>query len=335
VFESLDRTKRYCRMLERSGASMIAVHPRTRTQREEVLADWSKIRELKSSLHIPVIANGDCWHAEDVWLCLLQTGADAVMSAQGLLHNPALFRPLAEAQRRGDLPLRPEDDTSSKIPPLSATLSSHLRRRREIGVYFRSVSLAAAVKRRSSCSTFALPTRVVPTGSFVSTPSDLRERFDLAVAYLDCCVKCPPCHPSVVRRHLYFMLFNPFQANLDLFDALCCASEVADWRDLIARLRERAELDGPHPAAKGKLLSKKRTFRRDGTLAPPPWPVGGGGFHVSGGRKSDAEKRKKEKRKRKKRKVNETTKTKPRRGGRPPLPYPESSSQFTPSVGLF
>ena len=40
-------------------------------------------------------------------------------------------------------------------------------------------------------------------------------------------------------------------------------------------------LGEPHPDAKGRLLKKKRTFRRDGTLAPPPWPVGGGGFNVS------------------------------------------------------
>ena len=31
---------------------------------------------------VPIIANGDCWHAEDVWLCMRQTGADGFMSAQ-------------------------------------------------------------------------------------------------------------------------------------------------------------------------------------------------------------------------------------------------------------
>ena len=99
VFEDVNKTLAYCEMLQESGASLLAIHPRTRGQREEVMADWAQIRRVKQRLRIPVIANGDCWHAEDVWLCMCQTGADGVMSAQGLLHNPALFEPLANARK--------------------------------------------------------------------------------------------------------------------------------------------------------------------------------------------------------------------------------------------
>ncbi len=46
---------------------------------------------LRQSLRIPVIANGGCETFQDVQECLRVTGADAVMSAEGLLENPALF----------------------------------------------------------------------------------------------------------------------------------------------------------------------------------------------------------------------------------------------------
>ena len=42
-------------------------------------------------LNIPVIANGGIYCFEDVINCLTYTGCDAVMSAEALLENPALF----------------------------------------------------------------------------------------------------------------------------------------------------------------------------------------------------------------------------------------------------
>ena len=48
-------------------------------------------RRIKDELDIPVICNGNIRDLRDVKACLEETGADGVMSALAILHNPALF----------------------------------------------------------------------------------------------------------------------------------------------------------------------------------------------------------------------------------------------------
>lgn len=77
---------------EEAGAKAIAVHPRTRSQGYSGKADWNVIKEVKDSVNIPVIGNGDILTCYDAKKMLDLTGCDAVMIGRGVLGNPWLIK---------------------------------------------------------------------------------------------------------------------------------------------------------------------------------------------------------------------------------------------------
>ncbi|ACM20076.1 TIM barrel oxidoreductase NifR3 [Geotalea daltonii FRC-32] len=94
------------RIAEAEGVDGVTLHPRSRAQMFEGHADWSRIRELKEALSIPVIGSGDIFTAADVVAMIDQTGCDGVMVARGGLGNPWLFRE-ALALLSGNEPIPP------------------------------------------------------------------------------------------------------------------------------------------------------------------------------------------------------------------------------------
>ena len=79
-------------MAEKAGVSAVCVHGRTRAQFYQGKADWDIIRAVKESVGIPVLGNGDIFHAEDALRMKEETGCDGVMIARGAEGNPWIFR---------------------------------------------------------------------------------------------------------------------------------------------------------------------------------------------------------------------------------------------------
>ncbi len=79
------------KMLEDAGASLIAVHGRTRMQMYAPSSDNKVIAAVKKAVSVPVVGNGDIYSALDAIRMFEETGCDGVMIARGALGNPWLF----------------------------------------------------------------------------------------------------------------------------------------------------------------------------------------------------------------------------------------------------
>lgn len=78
-------------IMEKNGASAIAIHGRTRTQMYSGKVDYSIIAEVKQAVGIPVIGNGDIIDEQSATVMLEKTNCDAIMIGRGALGNPWLF----------------------------------------------------------------------------------------------------------------------------------------------------------------------------------------------------------------------------------------------------
>ena len=81
---------------EEAGADAIAIHARTRSQGYSGKADWNMIKQVKESVSIPVIGNGDIFSCYDAKRMLDTTGCDFVMIGRGSLGNPWLIKECVE-----------------------------------------------------------------------------------------------------------------------------------------------------------------------------------------------------------------------------------------------
>ncbi|KAJ7494293.1 dihydrouridine synthase-domain-containing protein [Mycena galericulata] len=145
VFPSIQKTVEYAQMLERAGAQILTCHGRVREQRghNAGLASFAHIRAVKQNVSVPVFANGNILFQEDIEACLRETGCDGVMSAEGVLYNPALFAGLASPASSP-----PNEDTDAdtaflaRHPPHAALAQEYLSIVRSL----RTPTAASAIK---------------------------------------------------------------------------------------------------------------------------------------------------------------------------------------------
>lgn len=105
---------------EELGIKALSVHGRTRQCFFKGEAEYDTIAEIKRSVNIPIIANGDITTPEKAKYVLDKTNADAVMIGRAAQGRPWIFREIAHFLDTGEhLP-------EIQIPEIRQILSEHL-----------------------------------------------------------------------------------------------------------------------------------------------------------------------------------------------------------------
>ena len=141
---------------EAAGVSAVAVHGRTRQQFYEGKADWQIIADVKKAVKVPIFGNGDIFTVADGLRMREETGCDGLMIGRGADGNPWLFRELAAALRKEELPATPTLEerlaqAAEHLAMLIAYKGEHIsvkEMRRHISAYLKGLPHAAEFRGR-------------------------------------------------------------------------------------------------------------------------------------------------------------------------------------------
>jgi nifR3 family TIM-barrel protein len=83
------------RLVAEAGVAAVTMHPRPARVQHRGEPDYAAVRELATSVDVPVIVSGGLSTAESARRAYERSGADALMIARGSLGNPWIFADLA------------------------------------------------------------------------------------------------------------------------------------------------------------------------------------------------------------------------------------------------
>lgn len=141
------------RVVEQSGADLIAVHARLAKDFHGGDPDWGKLGEMKQALSIPVIGNGGVLSAADAQRMVEVSGIDGVMIGRGAIGNPWIFREICLPQRHGDTENLDQENSGpsrlrgeTELKEWRDLMAEHLRRLVELNEFKQKAS-SVRVKR--------------------------------------------------------------------------------------------------------------------------------------------------------------------------------------------
>ena len=103
------------KIAESVGISAITIHGRTRSEFYTGKADLDIIKQVKESVHIPVIGNGDVVDGETAKRMFEYTGVDGIMIGRGTFGRPWIFKEIMEYLETGKKMEEPTNQEKLKI----------------------------------------------------------------------------------------------------------------------------------------------------------------------------------------------------------------------------
>ena len=90
------------KIIEQAGAAAITIHGRTREEYYSGRADLDIIKQVKESVNIPVIGNGDIKSIEDANKMFEYCNVDGIMIGRGSMGNPWIFEQICYYLKNGE-----------------------------------------------------------------------------------------------------------------------------------------------------------------------------------------------------------------------------------------
>jgi tRNA-dihydrouridine synthase B len=103
------------KIAEDIGIKLITIHGRTRCQLYNGVADWKFIKNVKDSVSVPVIANGDIRSYEDALQALKESNADGIMIGRAAYGRPWLINQIDHYIKTGEYIAEPDFDSKCII----------------------------------------------------------------------------------------------------------------------------------------------------------------------------------------------------------------------------
>jgi tRNA-dihydrouridine synthase B len=125
------------KIAEDSGIAAIFVHGRTREQMYAPPVDLNIIRDVKNTVNIPVIGNGDIYTARDAQKMRGYTNCDGVMIARGAFGNPWIFSETAAAFEEREY-----------IPPAASEKIKIIKKHLELMIFYKGEKTALLEARK-------------------------------------------------------------------------------------------------------------------------------------------------------------------------------------------
>ncbi|XP_025074451.1 tRNA-dihydrouridine(20a/20b) synthase [NAD(P)+]-like isoform X2 [Pogonomyrmex barbatus] len=90
LLKDIRQTIMLCQILEKADTSFLTIHARTPEMRNEPI-NLDNLKLLRDHVQLPLVANGDIKSLESAEFLFKESRCEGVMSARGILTNPALF----------------------------------------------------------------------------------------------------------------------------------------------------------------------------------------------------------------------------------------------------
>ena len=232
LLETTEKTIELCTQLRDAGASLIAIHARHRVNLvgrsgpgardgAAMLEEVDKV--VRAVKGVAIISNGNVKTFDDVRANLSSTGANGVMSAEGILDDPALFWPTKAEAAGGAAP--DESDEAREVRRLRKKLRQidQLEAKGSLTEQEQAkVAQRAAVRKKLKLCKKNLEERATPSESAtLGAPSPKPSPLVLASEYLELAEQCSVPMRTVVfhTRRIAKQALTQFQLMAEILEA--------------------------------------------------------------------------------------------------------------------